>query len=641
MSAGVEQKPKNPRNQVQNGPVNPKDTVTDEEFDRYMQTNQAATQQGYTSGPNMAAPDSYMAASYYPYSFQYTMPGSETTWSTAGDNFNFSNYQYDSTYASADYYNQPGTTPPYLNQSFNFFPGNADFVTGSWGNSSAAPQQGQATQQSRNQPQPPPQAPAQGTSYYDYSRGYPGAQTAGAPGQRGGYQGINGLEHDGKAHGMKAVEQGMSGLSIGTAGDKVNAGAVGMVRDSGRPEDSVKVASQVPTTNITQPASIAPPAASVSAAPKPQSWAAIASKPAKPQPKVKAKTGSHAPVPTQLPPMKQTMTIGTWNGGDKNAKNQPGGPQGQPQMSAGGQQQQQHQQQSGGSVQGPRGGNQGQGGQGGGGGNHQQGQGQQQRPQAHVQPQRWSNPSNQHGRGDAGNTSYASRTNASSSGGGGTAGLTPISAPAGGQPSGPPALANPVLEKLRSANEYNPNSFAIDIKNSRMFIIKSYSEDDIHRSIKYGIWCSTEHGNKRLDQAFRERKGKGPIYLLYSVNGSGHFCGIAQMISGVDYNVNTGVWAQDKWKGRFDVKWVYVKDVPNSQLRHIRLENNDNKPVTNSRDTQEVPLEKAKQVVKIIHSYRHTTSIFDDFGHYEKRQEEENTQRKAPAPATRGRGPRN
>ena len=34
------------------------------------------------------------------------------------------------------------------------------------------------------------------------------------------------------------------------------------------------------------------------------------------------------------------------------------------------------------------------------------------------------------------------------------------------------------------------------------------------------------------------------------------------------------------------MKWIYVKDVPNSQLRHIRLENNENKPVTNSRDTQ-------------------------------------------------------
>ena len=174
----------------------------------------------------------------------------------------------------------------------------------------------------------------------------------------------------------------------------------------------------------------------------------------------------------------------------------------------------------------------------------------------------------------------------------------------GGHPSPPPS--HPVLEELRSVNEYNPIDFDMNPKNARFFVVKSYSEDDIHRSIKYEIWCSTEHGNKRLDTAFRERDGRGPVFLFFSVNGSGHFCGMAQMLNGVDYQASAGVWAQDKWKGiknqeselrttcsndrcfagQFKVKWIYVKDVPNSQLRHIRLENNENKPVTNSRDTQ-------------------------------------------------------
>ncbi len=191
----------------------------------------------------------------------------------------------------------------------------------------------------------------------------------------------------------------------------------------------------------------------------------------------------------------------------------------------------------------------------------------------------------------------------------------------------PPAKEpNPILDKLKAANQYNPKNFNMSPETARFFIIKSYSEDDIHRSIKYGIWCSTEHGNKRLDNAFRNFEGKGPIYLLFSVNGSGHFCGMAQMMSPLDYSTHSTVWAQDKWKGQFEVKWIYVKDVPNSQLRHIRLENNENKPVTNSRDTQEVPIDKGKQVLRILHQYRHTTSIFDDFSHYEKRQEED-TQR--------------
>lgn len=146
----------------------------------------------------------------------------------------------------------------------------------------------------------------------------------------------------------------------------------------------------------------------------------------------------------------------------------------------------------------------------------------------------------------------------------------------------------------------------------------------MHRSIKYEIWCSTDHGNKRLDDAFKERhKDGGNILLFFSVNGSGHFCGMAQMMTAVDYNSTSSVWSQDKWKGKFKVKWIYVKDVPNNQLRHITLENNENKPVTNSRDTQEVPNAKGVEVLQILHAYKHATSIFDDFYHYEKKQEEE------------------
>lgn len=116
--------------------------------------------------------------------------------------------------------------------------------------------------------------------------------------------------------------------------------------------------------------------------------------------------------------------------------------------------------------------------------------------------------------------------------------------------------------------------------------------------------------------------GQVPVYLFFSVNGSGHFCGMAEMQSRVDYNKKTGVWSQDKWRGCFQVKWVYVKDVPNSLLRAIKLENNDNKPVTNSRDTQEIPYDKGRQVLKVFHTYNHSSSILDDFEHYERKQEE-------------------
>lgn len=75
---------------------------------------------------------------------------------------------------------------------------------------------------------------------------------------------------------------------------------------------------------------------------------------------------------------------------------------------------------------------------------------------------------------------------------------------------------------------------------------------------------------------------------MLQVNTSGQFVGLAEMLGPVDFGKTVDYWQQDRWTGCFSVKWHVIKDIPNSVLRHITLENNENKPVTNSRDTQEV-----------------------------------------------------
>ena len=159
-----------------------------------------------------------------------------------------------------------------------------------------------------------------------------------------------------------------------------------------------------------------------------------------------------------------------------------------------------------------------------------------------------------------------------------------------GQPMmGPATMVSPEVARLKET--INPAHFDCNPSYARFFIIKSYSEDDVHKSIKYGVWASTDTGNRRLDSAFREMAGRGPIYLFFSVNASGQFSGMAQMESPLDYTKKFGCWAQDKWAGTFMIKWTFIKDIPNAQFRHILLSNNEGKPVTNSRDTQEVLLE--------------------------------------------------
>jgi len=76
--------------------------------------------------------------------------------------------------------------------------------------------------------------------------------------------------------------------------------------------------------------------------------------------------------------------------------------------------------------------------------------------------------------------------------------------------------------------------------------------------------------------------------ISLQVNGIGQFCGVAEMIGPVDFDMSVDYWQNDRWSGQFPVKWHIVKDVPNNLVRHIILGNNEDKRVTNSRDTQEV-----------------------------------------------------
>ena len=77
-------------------------------------------------------------------------------------------------------------------------------------------------------------------------------------------------------------------------------------------------------------------------------------------------------------------------------------------------------------------------------------------------------------------------------------------------------------------------------------------------------------------------------FICIGFDSQWKFCGVAEMIGPVDFNKDMDFWQQDKWSGSFPVKWYIIKDVSNANFRHIILENNENKPVTNSRDTQEV-----------------------------------------------------
>ena len=187
---------------------------------------------------------------------------------------------------------------------------------------------------------------------------------------------------------------------------------------------------------------------------------------------------------------------------------------------------------------------------------------------------------------------------------------------------------------LIDINTKNASLYEKIDSNSKFFVIKSFSEEDVHKSIKYGVWSSSKNGNLTLSNAFQITKEKnGSVYLFFSCNGSGRYAGIARMKTACDENRTFEFWTQDgKWTGLFDVEWIFIKDVPFKEFKDIIITMKDGeiKPISNARDTQEIPFEQAKIMIEKISKYQNSNTILEHFEFYDIRQEnyEKNMQMK-------------
>ncbi|OQR84612.1 hypothetical protein ACHHYP_13137 [Achlya hypogyna] len=153
----------------------------------------------------------------------------------------------------------------------------------------------------------------------------------------------------------------------------------------------------------------------------------------------------------------------------------------------------------------------------------------------------------------------------------------------------------------------------------RYFVLKSFSEADVHKSIKYGIWTSTYISNHFLDAAFNsDLSCIRPLLFFFSVCGSKHFCGIARMTSSYTSDRNFMLWEKTKYEGYFNVEWLLVKDVPNHVLKTIVLPNKKN--ITSVRDCDEIPYNEAAECIQRFMNYAGSTSIMDDMDYYDTQQ---------------------
>ncbi|CCF76033.1 YT521-B-like domain [Babesia microti strain RI] len=140
----------------------------------------------------------------------------------------------------------------------------------------------------------------------------------------------------------------------------------------------------------------------------------------------------------------------------------------------------------------------------------------------------------------------------------------------------------------------------------KYFLIKSYNEDNITTAYRNSCWATSERNAVTFSQAL----DKGPVTLIFSVNGSSKFCGYSRMLNKPGQSIKVDIFkAPDgnllKWK-IFDIQWVFYGDVHFSATEHIVNSLNFNKPLKIGRDGQEIDPFAAQQLIDLFNNPNYT-----------------------------------
>ncbi|KAI9880440.1 MAG: hypothetical protein M1830_003082 [Pleopsidium flavum] len=152
---------------------------------------------------------------------------------------------------------------------------------------------------------------------------------------------------------------------------------------------------------------------------------------------------------------------------------------------------------------------------------------------------------------------------------------------------------------------------------STVFGIKSTNEANVRASIRNGVWSSTGMGNNTLQRAWNLRKHNGQkIILIFSVNGSQKYCGMAEMSGPVNPDARPTIWVDGQFRGyepvkvqrpmmwliadrrAFQVRWIVCKDVSFALFQNMRNSQNNNLPVTTLRDATALPEAVGREVIR-------------------------------------------
>uniref|UniRef100_T1JES8 RNA helicase n=1 Tax=Strigamia maritima TaxID=126957 RepID=T1JES8_STRMM len=118
----------------------------------------------------------------------------------------------------------------------------------------------------------------------------------------------------------------------------------------------------------------------------------------------------------------------------------------------------------------------------------------------------------------------------------------------------------------------------------RYYIIKSNSQKMIEVSLIRGVWAFTPSTERKLQKTLKEGK---ILYLIFSVQGSGHFQGYAHLTCDL-ITEKISEFSAPNLGQVYRIEWIKRANVPFQSTRHLQNPWNENRKIQISRDGQEV-----------------------------------------------------
>ncbi len=149
------------------------------------------------------------------------------------------------------------------------------------------------------------------------------------------------------------------------------------------------------------------------------------------------------------------------------------------------------------------------------------------------------------------------------------------------------------------------------------YVIRSKNYEDVHKSIKYGVWTSSKYNNKRFADAITQKK---TIYFLFTVMNSNKFVGIAKVVEGPFMNAEFPYWGEiGKWIGVIRVEWLCIRDLFFDNVTHIKYED---QCAYDWKDGFDLPTDVGYLLAKMISKVEQQGVILKYFNKYDNSEKE-------------------